>query len=304
MLDGVSLDQLRTFVTAVDEGSFSAAGRRLNRAQSAISELVRSLEEQFGVQLFDRTGRYPQLTPAGTALLVSAREVVAGVDSMKVRARGMAAGLEPELTVVLDVFFPIEALTTVAKEFRELFPAVPLRLYVEALGAAYQPVLDRQASVGIVGFLPVTPPGIISEPLVSIGFAMVAAADHPLAALSSPIPHSELAKHVQLVLTDRSQLSKGRDFGVMSPHTWKLADLFAKRAFLLNGLGWGGMPIHAIQADLDSGRLVRLRIEDEPATGVNMMMSAVYRVDSPPGPAGRWLIARMMACSRHHLADT
>lgn len=300
MLESVSLDQLRTFVAAVDEGSFSAAGRRLGRAQSAISELVRGLEEQLGVPLFDRAGRYPQLTAAGTALLGNAREVLAGVDLIKSRAKGMAAGLEPELSVVVDVFFPIEALASVAREFREQFPAVPLRVYVEALGATFKPVLDRQASVGIVGFVPLTPPGIVTEPLVNIAFGMVAAADHPLAAHEGVISHAELANHVQLVLTDRSDLSKGRDFGVFSPKTWKLADLFAKRAFLINGLGWGGMPLHTVQADLDSGRLVRLRIEEEPAGGVSMLMSAVYRVDAPPGPAGRWLIERIMTCSKHH----
>ncbi|WES88996.1 LysR family transcriptional regulator [Dickeya fangzhongdai] len=299
MLDGVSLDQLRTFIAAVDEGSFSAASRRLRRAQSAISELVRGLEEQLDVTLFDRSGRYPRLTPAGTALLSNARNIVAGVDAMKSRAKGMAAGLEPELTVVVDVFFPIDVLTDAAKAFREQFPDVPLRVYVEALGAAYQPVLDRHASVGIVGFLPVTPPGIVTEPLARVAFAMVAAADHPLAALQGPIPRQELANHVQLVLTDRSEHSKGREFGVMSPKTWRLADLFAKHAFLLNGLGWGGMPMHTIQSDLESGRLVKLTIEDEPVSEPSMLMSAVYRIDNPPGPAGRWLIERMTACSRH-----
>ncbi|WP_049853669.1 LysR family transcriptional regulator [Dickeya fangzhongdai] len=299
MLDGVSLDQLRTFIAAVDEGSFSAASRRLRRAQSAISELVRGLEEQLDVTLFDRSGRYPRLTPAGTALLSNARNIVAGVDAMKSRAKGMAAGLEPELTVVVDVFFPIDVLTDAAKAFREQFPNVPLRVYVEALGAAYQPVLDRHASVGIVGFLPVTPPGIVTEPLARVAFAMVAAADHPLAALQGPIPRQELANHVQLVLTDRSEHSKGREFGVMSPKTWRLADLFAKHAFLLNGLGWGGMPMHTIQSDLESGRLVKLTIEDEPVSEPSMLMSAVYRIDNPPGPAGRWLIERMTACSRH-----
>ena len=62
MLDAVSLDQLRTFIAAVDEGSFSAASRKLLRSQSVVSEAISNLEEQIGVQLFDRSGRYPKLT--------------------------------------------------------------------------------------------------------------------------------------------------------------------------------------------------------------------------------------------------
>lgn len=105
MLDGVSLDQLRTFVAAVDEGSFSAAARKLNRVQSAVSGWVNSLEEQIGVVLFDRSGRYPKLTAEGMLLLADARNIVAGVDTLKARAKLMASGLEPELSVVVDVFF-------------------------------------------------------------------------------------------------------------------------------------------------------------------------------------------------------
>src|ERR1700723_2037449 len=155
MLDTVSLDQLRTFIAAVDEGSFSAASRKLLRAQSVVSETVGNLEEQIGVALFDRSGRYPKLTPAGMVLLTDARSIIAGVDFMKSRAKGMAAGLEPELSVVIDVFYPIDAITQVAKEFRDRFPGVALRIYVEALGAAIQPVLDGRSSVGVIGSLPV-----------------------------------------------------------------------------------------------------------------------------------------------------
>ena len=79
-LEGVSLDQLRTFITAADEGSFSAAARKLNRVQSAVSGWVRGLEDQFGVVLFDRSGRFPKLTPEGVLLLADARGIVSGVD--------------------------------------------------------------------------------------------------------------------------------------------------------------------------------------------------------------------------------
>jgi DNA-binding transcriptional LysR family regulator len=296
MLDGVSLDQLRAFIAAVDEGSFSAGARRLRRAQSAVSELVSNLEAQIGVQLFDRTERYAKLTPAGALLLADARGVIANVAVLKARAKGISSGLEPELSAVIDVLFPIEAIAESALEFRVRFPHTPLRLYVEALGAAYQPVLDGRCSVGVVGSLPSAPASMSMEPLPAVDMIMVAAHDHPLAGLTGVIPKSELAKHVQLVLTDRSELTRGREFGVMSPLTWRLSDLFAKHSFLLKGLGWGGMPMHTVKQDLQDRKLVKLLIEDLPEAGLALPMFAVYETTRPPGPAGRWLIERLKEC--------
>lgn len=302
MLDGVSLDQLRAFIAAVDEGSFSAGARRLNRAQSAVSELVSNLEAQIGVQLFDRSERYPKLTPAGLLLVADARNVVANVDLLKARAKGISGGLEPELSAVIDVLFPIEAISESALEFRVRFPRTPLRLYVEALGGAYQPVLDGRCGFGVVGSLPDAPRAMTVERLQSVDLIMVASRDHPLAGISGVIPKSELAKHVQLVLTDRSELTAGREFGVMSPMTWRLSDLFAKHSFLLKGLGWGGMPTHAVAQDLADQRLVKLQIEDLPERGLALPMFAVYMSARPPGPAGRWLIERLRQCPSENAA--
>jgi len=293
MLDAVSLDQLRTFIAAVDEGSFSAASRKLLRAQSVVSDTIGNLEDQIGVQLFDRSGRYPRLTPEGSVLLGDARSIITNVDLLKARAKGMSAGLEPELSVVIDVFYPIDAVTQVATEFRQKYPGVALRIYVEALGGAIKPVLEGQCSIGVVGSLPVIPDTLTFERLPGITFLMVAARDHALTSYPGKIPKEILGKHTQIVLTDRSELSSGREFGVMSPATWRLADLFAKHHFLLKGLGWGGMPLHVVRKDIQEGRLSVLPIEDVPAGGLTLSMSVVWPTKSPPGPAGRWFVDRL-----------
>jgi len=101
------------------QGSFSAASRKLLRSQSVVSEAISNLEEQIGVKLFDRSGHYPKLTAAGSVILADARGIITGVDLMKARAKGMSAGLEPELSVVIDVFYPIDAITQIATEFRQ-----------------------------------------------------------------------------------------------------------------------------------------------------------------------------------------
>src|SRR5882724_7492057 len=73
MIEALSLDQLRMFIAAAETGSFSAAGRKLRRAQSLVSQTVATLETQLDVKLFDRAKKYPQLTGEGQALLVEAK---------------------------------------------------------------------------------------------------------------------------------------------------------------------------------------------------------------------------------------
>src|SRR2546421_8622063 len=293
MLDNVSLDHLRMFIAAADEGSFSAGGRRLRRAQSVISQTLANLEAQLGVKLFDRSSRSPVLTKQGVALLAEARAVVSGMDVFKARAKGLSDGLEPELSVVIDVMFPLEQLTSAVAAFQAEFQATPLTLYVEALGAVLRPVIDERCALGVMGSLPTAPSNLTRERLCSVKMLFVASPTHPLASLKGPIPAHVLAQHRQLVLTDRSELSQGKDFGVFSANTWRLADLGAKHAFLRAGLGWGGTPVGVIKADLAKGSLVKIRLEDIPEGMLVMAMSAVFRTGTPPGPAGRWLIGRL-----------
>jgi DNA-binding transcriptional LysR family regulator len=293
MLDGMSMDQLRTFIAAADEGSFSAAGRKLRRAQSVVSHTLANLELQVGFPLFDRTGRYPVLTDAGQALLEQARNAVGSMDAFKARARTLAEGLEPELAVAVDVMFPIANLTAAVQAFQKQFPSTPLRLYVEALGAVIQPLLAGQCRLAVIGSLPDVPSDCQSEYLLDVPAVTVVAPGHPLAARRGMILRSVLEKHVQLVLTDRSTLTAGRNFGVVSPNVWRLADLGAKHAFLRAGLGWGHMPLHMVQADLDAGTLVRITLETSPTVGSGFAMHAIHRKEQPPGPAGRWFVQQL-----------
>lgn len=293
MLDGVSLDQLRTFIAAADEGSFSAAGRRLRRAQSVVSQTLANLEDQIDVQLFDRSSRYPRLTEQGTALLVQARLVVSAADDFKSKARAIAQGLEPELSVVVDVMYPMASLTAAIGEFRDAFPHTPLRLYVEALGAVMRPVLDRECRLGISGSMPAVPKTVDAEKLLDVPMVTVAAPAHPLASIKRVIRLRELEEHVQLVLTDRTTLTEGKMFGVLSPLIWRLADLGAKHAFLRAGFGWGHMPVPMVHDDIVSGELVPLRIEHFQPHTPPIAMFAIYRKDTPPGFAGRWFLDRL-----------
>lgn len=288
-----TLDQLRVFMTVAELGSFAGAARKLGRATSVVSYAIANLEAQLGVELFDRdTTRKPQLTEAGRAVLRDARGISNGIDGLRAKVKGLQQGLEAEIHVVADVLLPASRIVDALKGFQEEFPTVALALHMEALGAVSQLVLDRVATVGISGPL-AGEAGIAGLERVGVGSVMlvpVAAPDHPLAKVGRPDP-GEARRHTQLVLTDRSPLTRGHDFGVVSPKTWRLADLGAKHILLKEGIGWGNMPIPMVEEDIAAGRLVRLDLPDR--TGGAYRFDAIYRTDTPPGPAGSWLIARL-----------
>jgi DNA-binding transcriptional LysR family regulator len=298
MLDGVTLDQLRTFIAAVEQGSFSAAGRKLRRAQSVVSQTLANLEGQLGVALFDRSTRYPTLTDDGRALLENARAVANQMDGLKARAKTLREGLEPELSLSIDVMYPMGEVIDAVGKFRDKFPHTPLRLFVEVLGAVIEPVLLGTCQIGIVGSLPALPETMHSQSLIDVPLLTVVAPGHPLAKYKGIVPQSELQRHLQLVLTDRSALSKGQSFGVFSKNVWRLADMGARHAFLRAGFGFGNMPRFMVEDDIASGKLRAIRIETPSNLKPLMPMRAVYRNDAPPGPAGRWLIQHLKGRSQ------
>lgn len=287
-----SLDQLRIFLAVQEEGSFGGAARRMGRAVSAISYGVQQMEAQLGVTLFAREGsRKPELTEAGRGLLAEARAITEASDALLAKTRSLHAGLESDVSLVLDVMMPGEAIAPVLREFRRMFPTVALRLNIEGLGAVAACLLDGDADLAVAGPVVGDHPALERQAIGEVELVPVAAPAHPLA--RPGIPPGESRDHLQLVLSDRSRLTQGREFSVLSPLTWRLADLGAKHALLKEGIGWGNMPRHSVRDDIAAGRLVELDLPEKP--GAQYTLSATWRRDARPGPASSWLIDALRA---------
>jgi DNA-binding transcriptional LysR family regulator len=287
-----TFEQLRIFLAVVDTGSFAAAGRRLNRAVSVISYGIANLEAQLGIMLFNREGtRKPTLTVEGRAVLAEARNIGEGFDGLRAKVKGLLEGLEAEVNLALDVMLPAARIGTILRRFNTEFPTVSLRLHVEALGAVTALVLDQTAVIGISGPVAAGVEGVECIGAGALAMVPVAAPDHPLARMER-IPPGAGREHIQLVLTDRSRFTEGRDYSVMSPRTWRLADLGAKHSLLREGVGWGNMPFPLIEPDLATGALVRLHMPDH--NGGMYRFAGVWRRDLPPGPAASWLLQQFV----------
>src|SRR4051795_9496583 len=100
----LSLDALLTVDTIARPGSFSSAAKELFRVPSTISYTVAKLEEDLGVQLFERFGPRVVLTPAGEELLKEGRYLLKAAGALESRLLRVASGWEPEFTLAMDSF--------------------------------------------------------------------------------------------------------------------------------------------------------------------------------------------------------
>lgn len=289
-----TLDQLQVFVAVAEAGGFSAAARRLNRTQSVVSYTIANLETQLDLALFERAGtRQPTLTAAGTALLEDARRLIAGLQTLRGRARGMRQGLEGAVALATDALLPTPVLTATMIAFREAFPTVGVRLYSGALGAVLDLVLEHVVDLGIAGGALIAHDGLVERRVGSNRMLPVAAAGHPLAREPAPVPLSVVREHFQIVVTDLTAHTRGRDFHVHAFDAWRVTDTGAKHALIRDGLGWGGLPYWLVADDLASGRLVALELEPYPPA--DYALYAIRAADAPHGPAAAWLVERFEA---------
>ncbi|WFS03245.1 LysR family transcriptional regulator [Rhizobium tumorigenes] len=299
MLPNPTLDQLQVFLAVAEAGSFSAASRSLNRAQSVISYTIANLEAQLQVGLFERSGaRQAKLTDAGAAMLEDARRILSDLEVIRARVRSLKEGLEAEVAAAISVMVPTALMVEVLREFRDRYPSVSMRLNVGELGAVMELVSSGQSTIGIGGAIFKQDDSLVVERIGHSFLMPVAAANHPLAAIDRPLTIADVREEVQLVVTDSTAMTKGRDFNVLSYRTWRVSDVATKHHLVRGGLGWGGLPASLIREDLLSGRLVHLDLEAYEQG--EYPIYAIRKLAHPPGPATVWMVdafrSRLTAC--------
>jgi DNA-binding transcriptional LysR family regulator len=302
VLDRVTLDQLRAFVTVVEAGSFSAAARKLGRVQSAISTSMANLETQLEVPLFDRSTKVARLTAEGRAVLGAARRVLTEVDALARLSAGMVMGLEAAVSLCVDALFPLPALIDLCTGFATEFPSVELRAEVQVLSGVSARVLEGAATLGVSGTVGLSA-ALERRPLAAIRMVPVVSSRHALATHAGTVPRQLLADTVQLVLSERDE-GGVPDQAVLSPRTWRVGDLHTKHAMLRAGLGWGNLPEHLVRADVQAGALVVIEPEGWAPDEHVLRLFGVYRPDMQLGPAHQWLLTQLeVLCVRDAAAS-
>ena len=180
----MDFDQIKTFVEVAKHSSFSLAGRKVFRSQSAVSAQIRQLEQEYGERLFSRVGKTVRLTPAGEVLfefagrfLLLREESLRAVADQSSTPRGVVTVGANEATflyVLPDVF----------AKYQQLYPDVQISIYRNFSHKVLQRVEDGTIDLGIVT-LPVKSPSLKVHSIYRDRVVLMASTKNPLAKLKS-----------------------------------------------------------------------------------------------------------------------
>ncbi|WP_170116537.1 LysR family transcriptional regulator [Devosia submarina] len=292
-VDGLSLDHLAVFVAVVDAGSFSAAARKLNRAQSVVTYAIQALEQHTGSELFDRTAYRPTLTKEGAVLLPRARRVLDAALEFRTQAHGLTAGIESRLALAVDVGVPMTPFVAHLRDFQEEYPMVEVSIMRQPLQATIATLKNGLADLGVVG----DPPGrqgeddFLRRRYGRARMVAVAAIDHPLGKIDGIIDENRLRDFMQVMLSSDIGSSGTDDAMAFAINRWRVNDISLRYSIIIAGLGWASMPLHMEEDDIAAGRLVALKLYDRDpfTTWPEIALSVVHLKTKVLGPAGQWL---------------
>lgn len=259
----LTLDALLVLDAIDRKGSFAAAADEMNRVPSAVTYVVRKLEEDLDVLLFDRSGHRAKLTVAGKELLEQGRQLLNAAGDLECRVKRVATGWETELRIAFDTVVPIESLYPLVARFYAEGHATRIRLQEEVLGGAWEAMKFGRADL-VVGASGEVPSGVEYKaiPIGEIDMVFAVAPSHPLANAKEPIALSELQQHRVVAVADSSRNLPPRTFGILDGQdTLTVPSMQAKIAAQITGLGIGNVFRHQAQCHLNSGALLEKQVE-------------------------------------------
>lgn len=246
-----TLDQLRAFVNAAETGSFSAAARKLGKAQSRVSTAIANLEIDLGFELFDRSAKLPVLTKKGQAMLVDAKAILAQCQRMNSRAMAETQGIPLTFNVAMDEAVPMQTFEKLFVMLADTFPELTVTILNGSQDDIATWVKEGRADIGFIYRVTSITESLDWYDITTVKQLLVTSLDHPLTAISDP-NEDDLVKYRQLVIRDRLGYSQERP---LSPRYWHIDSYFYISSLALHDVGWAFLPEHVAHSPWVNCRL-------------------------------------------------
>lgn len=278
------LDALRLFCDVARLRSFSEAAELHGITQSAVSQRIRSLEDELGVRLFDRSVRPPALLPSGELLVREGSQLVARWNDLAHRVTQLESTVEGVVKVVAIYSAGIGLLKSVQEHFEHSFTGVSVELEYQRPEQVAAAVAAGLYDVGITSY-PARWRQVRNRPLRDERMVAVCAAEHPLAGQKS-VKARSLGRFRLAGFETSLPVSKAigrylKENGVRPHFANHVDNIDTMKSLLAYTDLVALLPERTVLSEVGSGTLASIRIEP----GLARPVGVVYAHDRPLTPA-------------------
>jgi DNA-binding transcriptional LysR family regulator len=294
----ISYEQIRAFVCVAEQGSFSAAAKKLNRHRTTLGQVINNLEIETNLALFDRTGKFPVLTDSGKSLYLYAKNLAEYTQSFEQICQNMDLGIETDITIYHSDLVPVELISAVMKALRKEFKEVNVHWLHKNNQEVKDALESGEADLGIV--LIHDGKSISANEyvyLVSLPFCLCAAPSSSL--FEAPtVTIDDLKKYRQLLLED--YLSAGiEEIITVSHHVQRIENISVFTALLTSGEGWAIVPKHTVNELIEAKKLTEFHVK-EVNTTVRFPLAIWTTHQSNKGPVRSRIIELLSQLSQKY----
>lgn len=255
------MDQARALVAVAQRRTVQKAAQSLNKGHTAVLYLLKTLEEQVQVPLFDRSGYRNQLTAEGDLVLKHCRSLLETSEQLERLVLRMRSGWEAQLKIIYDGVIDFRLLADAVFQLQKLKAPTETQMFAAFLQDVEQRFLDERADL-MVTILPIQQPDVDFIGLPSIEMLLVAHAQHPLVmGKRKKVNFKDLQEYTYIkVKTQENPLGLSTD-KMNLPAQFSVNDFFTKKMAIQKKLGFGWLPEYLISRELKSQELVVLPTE-------------------------------------------
>jgi DNA-binding transcriptional LysR family regulator len=274
----MDFDQLETFLEVIRLSSFSRAAERRFRTQPAISAQIRSLEEEVGARLLDRSGGKVSLTGAGKEFQKFAEETLQGRRAVLIRLAEMERIPRGEIVVGANEGTCLHILPEVFAKFKQSYPSVNVSVHRAERSRILEQVIDNTVDFGVVS-LPVTDNRLTVVPVHRDELVIIVPPAHALAKLKAA-SIAQVAEH-PLLLPKLGRTREALDNAFAARHlkpaiSMELDSSELLKRFVAVGIGIGFIARSNVLEDVQGGLLAVVPVADEP---IARDLALVFRKD-------------------------
>jgi DNA-binding transcriptional LysR family regulator len=260
----MDFDQLITFLQVAKLGSFSRAGQKVFRSQSAVSAQIRQLEQEYGDKLLDRSGKNVKLTPAGRVLFAYAERLLTLRDQSLLAVADHGATTRGTLVIGANEATCLYVLPEVFAEYSRLYPGVQMSIYRNFSYKIIEKLENGSIDVGIVT-LPVRMPSLKVHPIFRDRLVLMVDPGNPLAKHKS-VAVSDIAQQPLLIpktgYTRQLMDKLFRPFGSQVQVRMELPSVGMIKSFVAAGLGVSLISSSFARDEVAAGRVTLIPLQD------------------------------------------